>query len=311
MFERIKTIYNGKKNERTYKKSGLKSRFSFDEFLCYRMQEMTPQQRNEILTVEELEDFERKCNQDEKRPIFNDKRIFHQYFGSFVHREIRLFEEMTFEEYKNFLEKHQKIFVKPPCGYAGQGALVVTLEALSEEDNLREDFLRKQKEGYLAEEYVLQDERYAKVYDGSLNTVRLCTMMTREGTPFVFAATNQFGSEGSVVDNDNVTGIWAVIDVESGVVTDAEINAESGIVTEFHPNSGAAILGFQNPKFQEMKELVLTAARVVPQCRLLGWDVCLTRNGDIELIEGNVTPELDLFQYITKRGFRSFFEKYV
>lgn len=384
--------FRERKNYIKYMLSPVRNHFSFDEFLHYRMQTMDAVQQKEIMLPAELWGVEAKLNHKDYRELFNDKKKFYESFREFMHRDIYFLRENAKDEFRKFLEKHDKVVLKPAHMYAGLGigiavrnlaeiganpggnakrasesvhwaergkkeseadalrayankasGIVITgregkkeseittpglgakkedaYRHLSEEekrfkfllpdyctyDYLMERFDLLVENHYLAEEYVEQHSAFAKIYSNSLNTVRLTTFLHRNQTAEVFAAAAQFGSRGSITDNDDINGIWANIDLVTGNTNAVEINEYTGEIYEIHPDSGKEILGFAPPKFEEMKTLVCRAATKIPQCRLIGWDVCLTKDDTIELIEGNVTPELDLFQVMTGKGFRSFF----
>jgi hypothetical protein len=57
------------------------------------------------------------------------------------------------------------------------------------------------------------------------------------------------------------------------------------ILTE-HPISKARFENFTIPLFNQVKELVIKAAGLVPVLRLVGWDVAVSESGPV-LIEGN------------------------
>lgn len=373
-----------RKNNIKYMLSPVRSRFSFEEFLYYRMQTMSALQQKEIMSLAELHAVEAKLNHDAYREIFNNKKKFYNNFRDFMHRDILFLEENAKDEFQIFLETHDKVVLKPEHMYAGLGISIAgrnhtetganpggqakrengklppaekakketkketknaypgeqakkenvnqspgggvkketAYRHLSEEekrfkfllpeycsyDYILEHFDLLVENHYLVEEYVEQHGAYSEIYSKSLNTLRLTTLLRRNGKAEVFAAAGQFGSRGSITDNDDICGIWANVDLVTGITNAVEINEYTRDIYEIHPDSGREILGFVHPKFEEMKTLVCRAAKRIPQCRLIGWDVCLTKDGTIELIEGNVTPELDLFQVMTGKGFRSFFQ---
>lgn len=70
-----------------------------------------------------------------------------------------------------------------------------------------------------------------------------------------------------------------------------------------HPDTGAEILGFQWPDWNEAVELVLRAARTVPGLRIIGWDVAFTPGGAV-IVEMNSRPNADILQVALQRGLR-------
>ena len=280
----------------------VRNRFTYDDYLRYRMQELSPEAIEEFLTKEELERIEKVLNDDASRDLFNHKRLFYEHFSSWIHREILALEKDRENEFEAFVRKHRNVILKPEDGYAGIG--IYSVECCPSFEELCE-------RNYLAEEKVDQAECYSLIHPFSLNTLRVTTLIGDNGEPEVLFAVNQFGSHGSIADNTDRDGIWAVIDDATGIVTAVEINPDNGYVNEIHPDTKQPILGFQNPTYPAVRELALELAKVVPTCRLVGWDIAVRSDGSPELIEGNVTPELDLYQEITGKGLKSELSKYL
>ena len=279
----------------------LKKKWSYEDFLYYRMQEVPFRSIESFATEEELWEYEKKLNSDEERIIFNDKREFLKRFAPYIKRDWLILNDSNEHDFLEFCKKHEKVILKPCDMYAGIG-----IEIYDERIHKFDELAKKK---YIAEEYVNQAEKYANIYSGSLNTMRVTTLIDSCGNPQILFAVNQFGSGGSIVDNDDGTAIWAAIDVETGKVFAADVDTKTGIVYEKHPDTGADILGFENICWGEVKKLALTLSTEVKNCRLIGWDIAITRDCAPELIEGNVTPELDLYQRMTKRGLRTQIEE--
>lgn len=292
------------RNKIKYKISGEEKNWSYEQYLYYRMQYLGKEARHSIMSVDELWDIEKKFNDDAYRHIFNSKKVFHEHFSKYMHRDILFLEDSSFEEYETFMQGHDKVLAKPDNMYAGIGVYIIDNK---DKKTVKEEWEALKAKGYLIEEYLTQDNEYAEVYSGSLNTMRICTLINKDGLPLVFAASNQFGSGGSVTDNDDDKGIWANIDVSTGVVDSVEVDCDTYVVYDAHPDTHRPIKGFCNPGFTEVVELAKKLALEIPQCRLVGWDIARLSDGNLEVIEGNVTPELDLFQAMTGHGFRKLF----
>ncbi|MGN0346367.1 MAG: sugar-transfer associated ATP-grasp domain-containing protein [Lachnospiraceae bacterium] len=278
----------------------LKTRWSYEDYLHYRMQEMTYQQIEQFMTPEELWDAEKHYNQDAGRCIFNSKRLFYSHFPDFIYRDFLDLQKTDENVFLEFLKKHEKVILKPDALYAGIG---IKLYDAKNKTVDCPDFQWLKENDYLAEEYICQDEAYEAIYPHSLNTVRVTTLRNESTVQILFVA-NQFGSQNSIVDNADDTAIWAIADPDTGIVTYPDRNMQTGLLWEKHPDTGEAIVGFQNPHFKDILEIAKQAANRVPQCRLVGWDVAVRRDGRIEIVEGNVTPELDLYQVISGHGLR-------
>lgn len=300
-------------NRIKYKKlpKHLRERWSYDDYLAYRMQEMSIDQIESVATPEELWECEKVLNDDAFRDIFNDKQRFYEKFhidaqGKYIGRGILFLPGASEQELHDFCIRHERVVIKPPDMYAGIGICVTDGETAFGKliNELRNGSGGCSSQRYVVEEYVNQADEYNRIYPSSLNTVRVTTFIGDDGKPGILFAVNQFGQRGSLVDNDDDTSIWSAIDTESGIVVAADIDDKSGFIYDMHPDTGVKIVGFRNPMWERIRELALELAMVVPECRLVGWDIAVTEDYSLELIEGNVTPELDLYQRISGNGLR-------
>lgn len=307
----------------------LRDRWSFEDFLHYRMQEMDIQQIEKLATEQELWEREKQLNSDAFRYIFNDKKEFYKRFknatkNECIRREIIFLEDCEESEFRDFCLRHKRIVLKPKDMYAGIGVRVIVFDEKNSIDTsgvsvdtqnshiekteceqLLAEFNTLKKAKMVAEEYVVQAKEYSDVYPLSLNTVRVATLVEDDGRARILFAVNQFGQKGSAVDNDDEAAIWAAIDTGSGIVVKAEVEAKDGRVYDRHPDTGVDIIGFQNPIWKDVSNLAIELAGIVPECRLIGWDIAVDQDYRIELIEGNVTPELDLYQNISGMGLKN------
>jgi len=316
------TFYISLKNRIKYLISGEKKRWSFDDYLFYHMQDMDRAERASIMSLQELEEAEKLLNKDSHREIFNSKRRFYETFhpvmSDYIKRDIFFLRDHSYEEYRQFLSANKKCILKPDNMYAGLGIDIVDcrFENADYLDNSSHESDDKNSEAYilwkeyfdknyLAEELLESSAVYSSIYPESLNTMRITTLLDDEGVPHVIGAANQFGSRGSIVDNDDNSSIWANINVDTGIVDAVDTDERTGLINELHPDTRKPILGFENPHFDEVKELACQAALIVPECRLIGWDIARLSDGRLEIIEGNVTPELNLFQSMTGKGLKN------
>ena len=282
----------------------LKSKWSYNDFLYMHMQYMTVKKIETFLTEKELWDAERTLNADAYRKYFNSKRLFYERFGSYMKREIIPIRDITKSEMISFIKARKKAVFKPDDKYAGIGFFIASCDENGEVvfPGDAPSFEEMQNENYIMEEYVCQHKAYSDMYDLSLNTVRVTTFIKKDQAPEILFVVNQFGSEGSIVDNDDITSIWNVTDPETGIIIACEEDDNNGFLYETHPDSKKPFIGFKNPCFEEIKNTALKAAVEIPECRLVGWDIAVRQDGEIVIIEGNVTPELWMYQRLSHDG---------
>lgn len=280
---------------------------ALDCYLYYRFDIISKTAKKDILLDHEIKEYEKKFNNDAYREIFNNKKLFYQYFKKYMHRDIIFLDDIEYENFKEFIVKHEKIVVKPVASFGGQGLKIF------ENKNLDDDYLKKEFDllksiGYVAEEYLTNEISYREIYDKSLNTIRVNTLVKKNHEIEIFAVVNQFGTGGSITDNDEELGIWSAADTETGIIIAAEKDDETAVYYDIHPDTRKPIIGFKNKEFDKVKKLAVELAGICPECRLIGWDIAITNKG-IELIEGNVTPELGVYQAMTGKGLRMLFER--
>ena len=68
-----------------------------------------------------------------------------------------------------------------------------------------------------------------------------------------------------------------------------------------HPVSKTYFNNYEIPYWEETKKLVLKAALVNQNIKVVGWDVAITKNGPV-LVEGNRRPGFDIVQVLSGKG---------
>lgn len=172
----------------------------------------------------------------------------------------------------------------------------------------------------LFEECVSQGAYATAIYAAATNTVRLITMVDRDGNPFVAAAMHRFGTANSGrIDNWNAGGLSAGIDVESGVIGQAAVPKNDGYDVDWgrdHPTTGAEITGTQVPEWSRVRESVLDlAGEYSHMWPYVGWDVVVTDDtGSVTVIEGQMNPGIQAIQahqpLLRDERARRFYERY-
>lgn len=62
------------------------------------------------------------------------------------------------------------------------------------------------------------------------------------------------------------------------------------------------MLGYTIPNWQNVVSFCEKAARKIPVCQFIGWDITITKKGEIEFIEGNHNPDYELLGFIGETG---------
>lgn len=223
-----------------------------------------------------------KYNTDH-REILDDKTQLFGLLKDYMNRKFWVNRNTSFEEFLEFSNGLDEVFCKPVDSKTGTGAYKYSLSGKDPKE-VYEHFLKQPK--YLIEEYIEQHQEMSKFYPGSLNTVRLITIL--DGDEFdPFLAIARFGVDG-VVDNFTCGGIACGVDPKTGLIMTDGCN-KYGDVFETHPATGVRFKGFQIPHWDKVLEIADFSLRAIDGIGFVGWDFAIQDDG-VTIIEGNAGP---------------------
>ena len=232
------------------------------------------------------------CNDPLDKMLLDNKPKTNELFAEFLHRDWLDTRNCAFEDFKRFVEKHQRFFSKPFGGSFGIGAQILNIDS---SDDLEEMFLNLKSKKRLLEEIVTQHKELAAFCSDTVNTVRVNTFLDIHNVVHILTTGGRFGRMGNVVDNFHGGGFSVTIDAKTGIITSDGINRAHERMPK-HPDSGKIFKGFQYPCWQNMCETVKKMAKIIPQMRHVGWDIAINDRNETVLIEANVNPDVDVQQ---------------
>lgn len=255
---------------------------------------LSPEQRKTILTRGKNNKFVKELNEKEYWHIFNNKNEFNEMFAKFLKRDWIYPASANKEKTLAWINNHPVFFAKPNSGQCGKGIEKIETSKW----NIDELYSYIVSNGLeLLEEPIKQHNEMNKLNSSSVNTIRMVTVMNKQGDVTILATFSRIGN-GKVVDNFNSGGMTARINRETGVIEEEAVN-KAGTIFEKHPITGTTIKGFQIPCWDEARNLVKEAARLSEHVRYVGWDVAITTDGPV-LVEGNHYPGHDIYQVAEK-----------
>lgn len=263
------------------------------EFFQFKLHEKNLWGKNQIVGEKRIMAFARNVNDQEDSIFFKDKAQFFKKFTKYVQREALDMSTATKAEFTQFASKHKRFFVKPTRGFFGYGAYI---EECDDFDSIDRAYDKVKGTPVILEELIKQSEVMSRFNASTVNTIRIVTFVGADGKPFIFeGAALRTGRAGRDADNFHHGGVGAKIDIETGIVCTKGVD-KSGARYVKHPDSGTVFVGFQVPLWEDICKTVKEAALVVPSVRYVGWDVAITENNKIILIEGNDAADPDLAQ---------------
>lgn len=256
-------------------------------------------ERRRMLTYRRWNHIIGKYNNPDYIHFLKNKKDFNNYFYQFVGREWRYTQDLEFEDFKDFVVRHQRIIIKPVDGWEGDGVrlLDISTQRLPLE-KLFEDITSKP---CMIEECIHQNKDM--VFGGhSVNTIRAYTIYDKiEKRVVLLKTVVRVGVGESIVDNSHSGGCAYEVDRNLGIIISESYQADGG-VNIIHPQTDICMLGQKIPHWDKVQRICIQAAEMLPEVPYIGWDVAIRDDGPI-LIEGNHDPDLDMVEFVGSYGY--------
>ncbi len=278
--------------------------FSFVEWhFLYRLSGKPAEYKEQFISSLEAQRYYRKYIEDSVRQLFIDKSVFLNKFSHYIRRTVADCRSGITKEV--FQDKFycKDIIVKPVFGSLGIGVFKTSYNEIEQKGI--DAFMAKAKEyGYVMEECITGCEELQRFHPASLNTVRVITCVDGDEIR-VFSSFVRFGVGNSIVDNVHTGGIYCSIDVNDGIIDSSGFD-QYGKEYDEHPDTHLIFAGTRIPHWHDIETSCIESHRLV-KTPIIGWDVCINARDEVEFIEGNHGPDLDLLQTPHKRGLASEF----
>jgi len=133
---------------------------------------------------------------------------------------------------------------------------------------------------------IKQHEILNRLYNQSVNTVRVATFLESDGKAVVKFNILRVGTNGSRVDNTASGGLFMMMDMDGNILTQAfdDFCMPAG---EVHPDTGVEFNSIKVPGVREASEICCRAHEKFPYVRFVAWDVCIREDAKPVLLEWN------------------------
>lgn len=275
--------------------------FKAEAYFRYQFYNLSDNARAEFINNEDRIKVVRKFGNKEIKKLFKNKYNTYQRFKKYYKRDALLIDAGTdLQSFDAFCVNNESFIVKPSDMCGGHGVYVKHLE---KSYDCEQELKALQSEGeFVVEGLIQQAEGMKKFHPQSVNTVRLVTFL-RDGKMELIAASVRFGVGDSVVDNGCLS---AAVDCENGIILTRGRQAHCTGLYAIHPDSGEQIIGAKIPQWKELLELAEELVKVVPEQRLIGWDMALGVDG-WTVVEANTSPAIQILAG-ERMGMKKIFE---
>lgn len=262
----------------------------------YEFYKKTEEEREEYISRLRMAYFYWRYAPGAAKQVFRNKTRFLKAFSKYIHRKWMYAPEASYEDFVQMVSNYDCI-VKPCDGKLGKGIFKTYKEDKNKDyKKLYESCV---KDRMLVEQCVEACEELKAFHPQSLNTLRVVTIANKEKA-CVFSGVFRTGVGESVVDNSHKGGVSVQINVENGVVETDGANT-SGERFVSHPDSGIVFKGYKIPQWDKIVETCCEAAKLTEN-PITGWDVVLNKQGEVEFIEANYGPDMDMMQTRYNKG---------
>ena len=206
------------------------------------------------------------------------------------------------EQLKTVLSRDMDIFAKPSDGMMGKGVFRLQIKDAKPyvdgvEHDIDELINTILSADYILQETVVQDERMARLCPSSVNTIRLQTVMDKNGEVIPFGAMIRIGREGKSIDNWAKGGIIVGINDDGRLKEVGYLKPKYGTTIKKHPDTNLVFEGYEIPFYQEAITKAIELHKMMYRSHSIGWDIAITKDGPM-FIEGNDRWEVSMIQAV-------------
>lgn len=156
-------------------------------------------------------------------------------------------------------------------------------------------YLTQIKNDLVVQKGMVQSPILSQFNETSVNTIRILTLLRKDGSVKICSTSLRMGVNGSYVDNASRGGVTVGVQ-EDGSLNKIGYNA-NGEKFEEHPTSKVKWGGVKLPNYEMVKSLVIESAKRYPISRLISWDIALDEKNLPVMIEANLKyGQLDFHQ---------------
>lgn len=273
---------------------------SINDYFAYGFYKLRHRGCNEYITYRRHNKIMTIANSKKDIHLCRNKLDFNAYFSDCLGREWIDFSKTSEKQFIEFASWHNTFFVKDVAGYCGKGITKKTITDESEMKQFYSHLIHNTSAHYIIEESIEQIKELSEFHPWSINTIRIVTLFdTTKNIVYFMNARIRMGNKRKSIDNFHSNGIFAMIDMKTGIVNSAGYDSNNNMYL-VHPETRKQIVGFHIPNWEECKAFVEKSARRLPKVRYIGWDLVIMPDNTFCLIEANDNADHDIQQMYNK-----------
>lgn len=148
------------------------------------------------------------------------------------------------------------------------------------------DITKQYDTDFIVQEELIQHEAIARLHASSLNTLRMYSVLGKDGNATIYSAVVRMGSGDAKLDNYSAGGLTCGIQ-PNGHLRKYGYNKKFEKM-ECHPTSKVVFSEYEIPNYQGAVELIKKAHPMIAHFRSIAWDIAIRQDGVPVLIEANL-----------------------
>ncbi len=201
---------------------------------------------------------------------------------------------INLSELKEIVESEEGVFLKEAQTSAGGHGVVFIGKSNSAMEQIQKA-VNSVPTDILLQRRIEQHNYMAAINPSSVNTLRIYSILGRDGSVTNYSSVLRTGVGDTKVDNFSSGGLSVGI-TEDGILRKYGYN-KLGNRVAVHPTTGLVFENYKIPSFMMAVELVRKAHSMIPHFRSVSWDIAIIKDGSPILIEANLCRGgIDLLQ---------------
>lgn len=188
---------------------------SITEYFMYGFYKLNCYAKRKFITSRKQKKVAYWFNPKEKAEEFDNKYLFNKKFNSFIKREWMYTYKSNEKVLKQFLEKQGQVIIKPVNGACGEGIKKISYQDTLKDEKAYKNLIRGK---FILEEIIQNHKEIRIINPQTLNTIRVMTLIKKDGRVKILKAFLRIGNGDSIVDNFHARGIACQIDIETGIL---------------------------------------------------------------------------------------------
>lgn len=197
------------------------------------------------------------------------------------------FNTISPKDIRGIVDKINGVILKPAKDSSGGKGIKI----YSRDQYERIEFDIVQYRDAVIQPLVKQSECINRLNPSCINTIRISSLILKNGEVIIPAAMIRLGVNGENVDNASAGGIFVGIDICTGRLKEYAQASKGSFSKEKyykHPNTGVEFKNYKIDGFDKIKQTIFNKAKYLPRTRLIGWDFCIDENNNPIIIEVNL-----------------------